>query len=69
VPRIESVSVQAEYLERRARPDMMLTLEDGRKVGREHKLESLETVQETDDGEVFYTLREAQILTADWRRL
>lgn len=46
VPAIESVSTQVWYPEHHSQPDMMLTLEDGRRVACEHKLDAGETVYE-----------------------
>ena len=49
-PRIASVSTQTSFAEQRSVPDMVLTLEDGRVVLCEHKIDATETTQVTSDG-------------------
>jgi len=44
VPRIAGVEVQALFTDQRSCPDMVLTLEDGRRVACEHKIEAPETL-------------------------
>lgn len=47
---IAAVSTQVAFETDRARPDMILTLEDGRRVVCEHKLDAAETIQIDDEG-------------------
>jgi hypothetical protein len=51
-PSIKAVSVQARFADHRARPDMLLSLHDGRRVVCEHKVDALETELATKDGGV-----------------
>jgi hypothetical protein len=44
VPHIVDVEVQAAFSEQRSYPDMLLILEDGRRVACEHKIEAAETL-------------------------
>lgn len=50
MPRIGAVTTQVEFAEHRSRPDMLLVLEDGRRVACEHKIQAAETVLEVDEG-------------------
>lgn len=50
-PAIASVATQVEFTAERCRPDMLLTLEDGRRIVCEHKLDAPETPAPTEDGE------------------
>ena len=50
-PRIASVRTQASFAEQRSVPDMVLTLEDGRIVLCEHKIDASETTHLTSDGQ------------------
>src|SRR5262245_32626072 len=50
-PRIAHVQTQAAFAEQ-CRPDLLLTLDDGRRIACEHKLEAPETLLEMDDGEI-----------------
>jgi len=49
-PRIVRVETQTPFGD--CRPDLLLTLDDGRRVACEHKLEAPETLHESDSGEV-----------------
>ncbi|MBM3494072.1 MAG: hypothetical protein FJX72_07095 [Armatimonadetes bacterium] len=50
-PAIAAVATQVEFPAERCRPDMLLTLEDGRRIICEHKLDAPETSAPTEDGE------------------
>ncbi len=49
--RITRIETQAPFAEQGCRPDLLLTLDDGRRVACEHKLEAPETLRESDSGE------------------
>lgn len=51
VPRISTVITQAWFPEQHSQPDMLLLLEDGRRVACEHKIEAGETVLAAPEGE------------------
>ncbi len=51
LPRIVDVDTQVSFVYERCRPDMMLMLEDGRRVICEHKVDSPETIQMTMEGD------------------
>jgi hypothetical protein len=50
-PRITGVEIQVSFPDHRCQPDMVLELEDGRRVVCEHKLDAGETAQVKEDGE------------------
>jgi hypothetical protein len=45
------VTTQAAFSEQRSVPDMLLTLDDGRRVACEHKIQAPETVLDVEEGE------------------
>ena len=51
VPHIKTVTTQAWFPEHRSQPDMLLVLDDERRVACEHKIEASETVLDSDEGE------------------
>jgi hypothetical protein len=50
VPRIVDIQTQVAFAEHHSRPDMMLVLDDGRRVACEHKIDAAETRYVTTDG-------------------
>lgn len=52
IPRIAHVQAQASFAEQQCRPDLLLTLDDGRRVACEHKLDAPETPFTLDTGEI-----------------